>query len=66
MNTDSLFRFGEETVIVFFLQCGFVIDFCFVKTRNKNAVNACLQVGDADLHTAADCHGAGLPDEMQW
>ena len=35
MNMAYLFRFGEEAVILFFLLSGFVINFSFVKSRDK-------------------------------
>ena len=35
MNLAYLFRFGEEAVILFFLLSGFVINFSFVKSRDK-------------------------------
>lgn len=34
-NIGYLFRFGEEAVILFFLLSGFVINFSFVKARDK-------------------------------
>ena len=35
LNIASLFRFGEEAVILFFLLSGFVINYSFVKSRDK-------------------------------
>jgi len=35
LNIAYLFRFGEEAVILFFLLSGFVINFSFVKTKDK-------------------------------
>ena len=35
LNIANLFRFGEEAVILFFLLSGFVINFSFVKSRDK-------------------------------
>ncbi|CDS52598.1 acyltransferase family protein [Polaromonas sp. CG9_12] len=35
LNIALMFRFGEEAVILFFLLSGFVINFSFVKTKDK-------------------------------
>ena len=35
LNIASIFRFGEEAVILFFLLSGFVINFSFIKSQDK-------------------------------
>lgn len=35
LNIGSVFRFGEEAVVLFFLLSGFVINFSFVKSRDQ-------------------------------
>ena len=39
INVGVLFRFGPESVILFFILSGFVIKFTYEKSRNKSFKN---------------------------